>query len=142
MIRQLMKTPCWKRFHRSDSGGVAVEFAIISVLLVLGSLGAVEFGRALQLRNELSSVADRAAREILMDSEKTSTTAHKATAIEKVRTYWKGPNPQLLQIALVDDTIDGRMFRKLTLSYPVALLIPQLARSPINLRVERHTPVT
>ena len=67
--------PAWSRFRRSEHGGVAIEFAIISMLVVSVSLGAVEFGRALQLRNELSSLADRATREILMDASQSVTTA-------------------------------------------------------------------
>ncbi len=134
--------PAWSRFRRSEHGGVAIEFAIISMLVVIVSLGAVEFGRALQLRNELSSLADRATREILMDASQTVTTAQKTAAEEDVRSLFQGPSPELLQIDLVDESVDGTSFRTLTLTYPVTLLIPKLAAPSITLSVERRTPVT
>ncbi len=127
------------RFRRSESGSVAVEFAIVSILVVLGSLGAIEFGRAMQIRNEMSSLADRAARDILMQ---TAAFDRNAT-LTKLRARFKAPRPELLDLQTSLDTgtaAKGDEFRTVVLTYPVTLLMPGFRSGPITLTVQRRTP--
>ncbi len=122
--------------RRSERGSVAVEFAIVSVLVVLGSLGAVEFGRAMQIRNEMSSLADRAARDILMQVG----TFNRDATLAKLRARFKAPRPDLLNLQTSLDAgtaAEGDEFRTIVLTYPVTLLVPKITTGPITLTVPR-----
>ena len=56
-----------RRFRSCRAGSTAVEFAIICTVLVLVTFGVIEFGRGLNVRNQLSQAADYGARRILTD---------------------------------------------------------------------------
>jgi hypothetical protein len=58
-----------RNLRRCEAGGTTLEFAIIACAIILLSLGLVELGRALHVRNEISYAADFAARKILADPE-------------------------------------------------------------------------
>jgi Flp pilus assembly protein TadG len=128
------------RFVADEQGGVALEFAIISMALILLSLGIVEFGRALQVRNQLTFLADRGAREILKDSAVTD------IAVEtKIKAGFDGPRPELLSVNVEQDTqadSDGTTYRNIEISYPFTLLIPQLSSSTITLTATERVPET
>ena len=126
-----------RQFRRAgcESGGVAIEFAIISSLLIFGCTATLEFGRALYLRNQLSYAADTAERKMLLqadisDSEIEST----------VRSSFRGDSARLT-VTLSEDTVDGVKFRTLELRYPLALLIPFRPTASITLGIDRRTSV-
>jgi Flp pilus assembly protein TadG len=56
----------FKRLGSCENGSVAVEFAFIGMLLIAGSLIAIDFGRAFFLYNKMSSAVDRASRKSLV----------------------------------------------------------------------------
>jgi Flp pilus assembly protein TadG len=56
-----------RRLRSCQAGSTAIEFAIVSLVLVLVTLGVIEFGRGLNIRNQLSQAADFGARKILID---------------------------------------------------------------------------
>ena len=129
-----------RRFVTEQDGGVALEFAIISMALVLLSLGIVEFGRALQVRNELTFLADRGAREILKNSAVTD-----AAVEATITSGFKGPRKELLSVEVEQDTVedaDGTTYRNIEISYPFTLLIPQLSSSTITLTATERVPET
>jgi hypothetical protein len=118
---------------------VAVEFAIISVLVVLGSFGAIEVGRVLQIRNEMSSLSDRVARDILMQMQ----AFNRDTTLTKLRARFKAPRPDLLDLQTSFDagtTAEGDEFRTIVLTYPITLMVPGISQGPITLTVQRRTP--
>ena len=125
------------RLIRGQDGAAAIEFAIVSFALILVSLGIIEFGRALQVRNELAFAADIAARAILTDADIPSDEVEEA-----VREAFDPPDPALLDVNLETETVDGVEFRTLSLSYPFVLLIPQLSSESITLTVAQRVPVT
>lgn len=49
-----------------ENGSTVVEFAIIGMLLIAGSLIAIDFGRAFYLYNKTSNAMDRAVRQSLV----------------------------------------------------------------------------
>ena len=129
-----------RRLATAEDGGVALEFAIISMALILFSLGVIEFGRALQVRNQLTFLADRAAREVLKNSDITDTALE-----EKIKAGFQGGNRDLLSVDVAQDTetdADGTTYRNVEISYPFTLLIPQLSSSTITLKATERVPET
>jgi len=63
-VKRLAST--FRRLSWCESGSVAVEFAMIGLLLIAGSLITIDFGRAFFLYNKMSSAVDRAARMSLV----------------------------------------------------------------------------
>lgn len=120
-----------RRLRRCDAGAVAIEFAIISLVMILVCLAVIEFGRGLYVRNQLSYVADYAARMILLDIPDSDLEA-------EIRERFHGGAPERLEIAL-PPVEDG--FRAIQLSYPFTLLIPGVVGEPITVSVERRVPV-
>ena len=123
------------RLARCESGGVAIEFAVISSLLIFGCTATLEFGRALYLRNQLSYAADTAERQMLLQSD-----ISENAIMSTVRSSFSG-DPAGLTITLSQETIDGVKFRTLTLRYPLALLVPFRPDAGVILGVDRRTPV-
>ena len=122
------------RLRRDDRGGVALEFSIVAVAFVVVSLGVIEFGRALQVRNELSFAADYGARQIMMDPA-----ASESVVTAAIRDKFMGYNPADLAVSFGDETLDGISYRTIILSYPMQIFIPFVNRS-LTLEVERRTP--
>lgn len=125
-----------RRFGRCRCGSAAVEFAIISQVLVLLTLGIIEFGRGLNLRKQLSHAADFGARQILVDK-----TVSNSTVESVVRSAFFAGDPKLLAITIGVETVAGAQFRTVAISYPFTPLIPGLSDKPISLKVARRTPV-
>lgn len=120
------------RLLHDRRGASAVEFAICGAILVFLSLGVIEFGRALLVRNELSYAVDRATRVVLMNPAATETTIRQAArnAFEE--------NRSLLTVSVQDETVDGLPSRVITLTYPVELLIPIPSGRAFSLSVSRR----
>lgn len=133
----------FSRAWRCESGATAVEFAIVCLPLLLLSLGIVEFGRALFVRNDLSYAADVAARKVLIDQIPATASESDASAAlnSAVRGAFGGGDPSLLQVSVKTETVDGVTFRVLSIRYPFTLLLVGLSNSPIGLAVSRRIPV-
>lgn len=124
-----------RRLRQDQRGQAALEFAIIAMAMILVSIGIVEFGRALQVRNELSFAADFGARQILTNPDIPDTTVE-----SKIRSVFKGYDASQLSVVLGTETADGLNFRTVALSYPFTLLIPGLSDPAVTLTVSRRTP--
>ncbi len=129
-----LKINLFRRFRRDEDGAIALEFSIVAVAFVVVSMGVVEFGRALQVRNELSFAADYGARQIMMDPS-----ANKSVVTAAIRAKFAGYNPLDLDVAFADETLDGIAYRTINLSYPMQIFIP-FVNGALMLRVERRTP--
>jgi Flp pilus assembly protein TadG len=123
-----------RRLFCDQDGAVALEFAIVSVVFIVMSLGVLEFGRALQVRNELTFAADFGAREVLMNADADDTTVAAA-----IREKFSGYNKDDLTVTIGTETVDGIDFRTLDLSYPLEIFIPGVTRS-VLLTASRRTP--
>jgi Flp pilus assembly protein TadG len=123
------------RLARCERGGVAIEFAIIGSLLVLGCLAIMEFGRGLYLRSELSFAADAAERQMLMNADISDEDIDTT-----IRSAFSG-DADSLTIDMSEETIDGVKFRTVSLSYPMALLMPVVPSGELHITVDRRTPI-
>ena len=124
-----------QKILRCQSGAAAVEFSIISVVLVMLLIGIVDFGRTLYVKNQLSFLADRAARSVLVNPNITD------TALETtLRTDFNGGDPMDLSVTLSAATVGGVNFRVISIDYPITLFIPNLASSTLDLNVTRRMP--
>lgn len=126
-------------FHRlrnCSSGAAALEFAIVSLFLVLVSIGVVDFGRGFYVRHHMSYAADMGARKALIDA-----TASEATLESTIREAFTGPNPDLLEVTIGSEVITGVSYRVVDMAYPLALRIPGFTDSPVSLNVARRIPV-
>jgi Flp pilus assembly protein TadG len=125
-----------QHFRSCQAGSTAVEFAIISTVLMLVPLGAIELGRGLNIRNQLSQAADYGARKILTDSQ-ISDSALETT----VRSAFIASTGGALKVTIGVETVNALQFRSITLTYPFTPLIPGLTSGQITLSVARRTPV-
>lgn len=125
-----------RRFARCERGAAAIEFAIVALLLVLVSLGAIEFGRALLMRNDLSYAADLAARKVLNDPTISS------SALEsEIRANLLRGRADLLEVKIGSEVVDGREFRTIAMSYPFTPVLPGFTDDVILLKLGRRVPV-
>jgi Flp pilus assembly protein TadG len=126
----------FRSLRHCRAGTTSVEFAIISTILMLVTFGVIEFGRGLNVRNQLSLAADYGARKILIDTQISD-----GSIESEIRSAFTASAPTLLQVTLGTETVDGLQFRTVTLSYPFTLLIPGVLSKAIDLRVARRAPV-
>ncbi|MEZ0000486.1 TadE/TadG family type IV pilus assembly protein [Sinorhizobium fredii] len=133
----------FRRAWRNQSGATAVEFAIVCLPLLLLILGVIDFGRAFYVRNELSYAADFAARQVLIgqiarDAPDSEAQTKLASAI---RDNFGSGDPDLLQIAVSKQTVDGIDFHVLSIRYPFRFFLPGLAEAPLSLALSRRIPI-
>jgi len=121
-----------RRFLRDRGGATAIEFAVVSIPLVLIFVGTIEFGRVFYIRNDLAQAADKGMRILLVDP-----TAGLPVVIATVEDAFRAGPDSALDISLGAGPYGTQ---KLTVRYPVTLLIPGFRASPVTLSVERALP--
>ena len=125
------------RMRSCRSGAAAVEFAIVGLILVLVSIAIIDFGRALYVRHEMSYSVDKGAREVLIGQASSDTELEAA-----IRDAFAGPDPDLLDVSLGSEVVNGVTYRTVTLAYPLALILPGFTGTRIDLGIERRIPVS
>lgn len=123
------------KFRHCSSGAAAAEFAIICLVLIVFSVGIVEIGRGLYLRNQLLHAVDVAARQII-----TNLNASDVELESAIRTRFSAGTPDALQVTLGVETLDGITFRTIKINYPLDLMIPALNLETIPVTVARRMP--
>jgi Flp pilus assembly protein TadG len=123
------------RFRAHKSGSVAVEFSMVAMAFAVTTLGIIEFGRVLHVRNQLSYTVDFAVRQIMINPTSSNTLLSSA-----IRNEFYGHNPDDLTVGITTETHDGVEFRKFVLSYPMELSIP-FVNKDMTLSVTRRAPV-
>lgn len=122
-------------FQSCERGAVAVEFSIVGLVLILAVLGTIEFGRGLNVRNQLSQAVDYGVRRLLVD--KTISNSALESSIRDA--FQAGPNAQLV-VTIEAETLNGVPCRTIVLNYPFNLLLPGLSGTPINFSLARRIP--
>lgn len=124
------------RLLRERGGTAAVEFAFVSIPLVLLAVGTVDFGRTLFAQNSLSHAADVGARLILLDNAVADADVEAAITDD----FTGGPGDGLA-VTLGTASQSGTNFRTIRLTYDVDLLTPFVIPGEIVLSHDRRVPL-
>lgn len=116
-------------------GAAAVEFAIISTVLIGLCIATVDFGRAFFAQHQISSLADQAARKMLIDPA-----IPVATLESELRADFSAGDPAALSISVSTETAGGMSYRVVTVGFPMLLFIPGLSSDTVALSVTRRVP--
>jgi Flp pilus assembly protein TadG len=125
-----------KDIRHNEDGAAAVEFAIVSSVLIVLCLGIMQFGMALQVRNEMARAADKAVRVVMLNPD-LSDADFKAEVYKALPHYSK----ERLSLETGQTTIDATEFRTLEVGYALGVFVPGLPADAITLTVNRQTPV-
>lgn len=128
-------TPIAQRLRDCTAGAAAVEFAIISTVLIALLVGTVDFGRTLFTQHQISSLADVAVRKILLDPGISS-----ATLESELKAEFFAGNPANLTVSTATETAGGISYRVVTVGFPMLLFIPVLDSDTVSLSVTRRVP--
>ena len=114
-------------------GAAAVEFAIVSGVLIMLLIGILDVGRALWVQNQISFLADQAVRRVLLDPAISEEDLEAA-----LREDFTAGSAEALTIAAPEPAA-GEEYRVVRIDFPFALLVPQIA-GEITLGVTRRVP--
>lgn len=116
-------------------GAAAVEFAIISMVLIALTIGIIDFGRTLYVKNQISSLADQAVRKVLINPAIAS-----ATLESELREDFYAGDADNLSVDVSSESVDGISYRIVTVGFPMTLFVPGLSSDAISLSVTRRVP--
>ena len=119
-----------------ERGTAAVEFAIVSVLLIMLIVGGVDVGRTFYIKNQLSFLADEAVRRVLFDPY-----ISEAEVAAQLFSDFTAGNSSQLGLSLSYQVFANTDFRVIEISYPMATFIPYLNTSSFTLTVNRRVPL-
>jgi Flp pilus assembly protein TadG len=132
----------FRRIRVDESGATALEFAIVASAFIIVSMGVIEFGRSLQVRNEMAYAMDHGARTVLMDANATQKNIEDA-----IKARFNSYNKEKLKITAADENVacqqDGKSgtmaSRAVTISYPFDIFVPGFAGT-LEMTLERSVP--
>ena len=116
-------------------GAAAIEFAIISMVLIGLTIGIIDFGRTLYVKNQISSLADQAVRKVLIDPAIAS-----ATLESELREDFYAGDADSLSVDITSESVGGISYRIVTVGFPMTLFVPGLSSDAISLSVTRRVP--
>ena len=128
-------TPLARRIRHCTRGAAAVEFAIVSTVLIGLCIATVDFGRTFYTQHQISSLADQAVRKVLLDPDIAS-----ATLESELREDFSAGDPDDLTVSVTAETADGINYRVVTVGFPMTLFIPGLSSDTVSLSVARRVP--
>lgn len=123
-----------RNLRRCENGSVAVEFALIGLLLIAGSLIAIDFSRAFFLYNKMSSAVDRAARKSLVFNA-----TNEELVAEIVKDFPAGSTSQPGETPRVTVMTEAE-FRTVSVTIPFKSVVPVLVSETLNLSLSRRFP--
>jgi len=125
-----------RRFARDAGATLAIEFGILFPVLILIVLGALEFGRALESRNQMSHALSRAVRVVNLDAGQTTT-----AIADLMAAYLDDFDADDLTITAVSTTISGIDYMDISVTFPFDVIIPFSTVSGVTLNVDTRVPV-
>lgn len=125
-----------RRLLSCQRGTAAVEFAIVSVLLITLIVGGIDAGRAFHVKNQLSFLADEAARRVMFDPH-----INEAQVLSELSSDFTAGDASQLSLSLRYQAIAHIDFRVIEIAYPMATFIPYLNTSSFTLTVNRRIPL-
>jgi Flp pilus assembly protein TadG len=124
-----------RRCRDCTVGAAAVEFAIISTVLIGLLVATVDFGRTLFTQHQIGSLADIAVRKVLLDPGISN-----ATLESELRAAFSAGNAADLTVSTTTETAGGISYRVVTVGFPMLLFIPGLESDTVSLSVTRRVP--
>lgn len=121
-------------FFRCQKGAAAIEFAIVGLVLIIGTVGTIEVGRALFMFNELAHAADRAARVVMLNFEVAESDLTDVVRDGDLLTALV-PADVLVGSAL---PVTGAKFRVVKLTYPFTPMVSDLTIGSVTLTATRR----
>jgi Flp pilus assembly protein TadG len=123
-------------FLRDGRGVSGVEFALVFPLLVIMVGAAVEYGRALEARNQMSHALSKVVRVINIDPKK-STSQIAYLLADDLSDYGPGD----LDVAVSNAEISGSAYMKISVKFPFEMMIPLGNLSTLTLAVDTIAPL-
>lgn len=120
-----------RRLSGATSGAAGVEFAMISVVLIVTVVGAIEIGRAVGVAHTLERATQEAARYAY-------TGATDAEIEAKVVENLTGIDSTAVTRSIALETVDGATYKTIQASYVFQSVLPVV---PINGTITRRTRV-
>jgi Flp pilus assembly protein TadG len=122
--------------RRDERGASAVEFAIVCSIFIALCIAIVQFGLALQVRNDLAQAADRGARLIVLDPDATD------EALEtKVKAFLPSYDSASLVVDVGEEAVGSTDYRIVTITYQMQIAIPGFPLNVMTLNASRQVPV-
>lgn len=124
------------RFWHDQAGATALEFALISIPLLMFTFGITELGRAVFMQQSLSHAVDTAARGLYLDPDRTAATI-KADILSNL--FLAVPAQLDVLVGPVTDAPGTDSFRtiRLEVDYEFRSVIPDWITDRIPLNFER-----
>ncbi len=122
------------RFMSCDKGTAAIEFALIGLLLFTVTIAIIEAGRVLFMINEISHVADRASRVVLLNFN-----VAESELVDVVR-----DKSRLAGLVSADITLASpeppvsATFRNVAVSYPFSPILSGFGVDAVTLSTDRQ----
>lgn len=113
---------------RCDSGAAAVEFAVVSLLLIFFFIAAFELGRAFYIVNNMGYAVDFGMRKILLNPD-----VDPAIVEDEVRNHFDAGDSAFLTVFAPT----GSSSRTITATYPLTLTAPFAGETTRVLTVQR-----
>lgn len=123
-------------FLRDGRGVFGVEFALVFPILVMMVGAAVEYGRALEARNQMSHALSKVVRVVNIDPTK-STSQIAYLLADDLSDYGPGD----LDVAVSNAEISGSPYMKISVKFPFEMLIPFGELSTLTLTVDTTAPL-
>lgn len=131
--------PHLSRLRTAEGGATALEFAIVAGVFVIVALVIFEFGRSLQVRNEMAYAMDHGARAVLMNADAGEDDIREAI---KARFNSYDKDKLTVDITATDEPCPngGTMSaRTLVVGYPLDIFIPGFTGT-LEMSLERVVP--
>lgn len=122
-----------RRFTRSSRGSTAVEFALISLVLVSMMVGTMHFGRTLLVQHELTNAAEKAVRQMLIDKS-----TSEAELIQIIGDAVQFADSDTINTQFGEVTENARTFRVIAISYPMSIDVPGVGALSFDVSVNRR----
>jgi Flp pilus assembly protein TadG len=124
------------RFLASRLGATALEFALVAPLLFASVLGSFETGRVIYQQNHLSAAVAAGARSVTLNGAADETAIRNA-----ILSKYADADRSHVAIALSQETISGKTFKKISVTYDHQLLVKYgTGFSGFTLNATRYTP--
>ena len=135
-MRSQENTRVRRGLFSNENGAVGVEFALIAVALFALIFAAIEVGRTLMARNEMSHAMGRVSRMLILDGSQTS-----AQIETMVKGFLSDYDADELNVTSQNVTVAGVDYIQVTVGFPFDTSLPLTGDSTLTLSVDTAVPI-